>query len=199
VPETVHLIVTHDEDGVWAESPQLPGFVMARNTATEFLRDYRDVLAEVGVRQVIGHHQYLDQTAEGVEYAVRFRDGVGAIERRSLANAIRRLLATESRHEFLADARTDATGVVVVVCARTIDQLGDLFEEIDPRGEALVLAAPWGEEMVWTTQVALGDLADHPSWVSLEQYGLGHDSTVGQLMAALGDPSAARSRVLLAA
>jgi len=199
VPDTVHLITTQDDSGIWAESPQLPGFVMARNTETEFIRDYKRVLAELGVKQIVGHNQFLRATPEGVEYALRFRDGVGKDERAELANGIHRLLATEARHEFLADTGTDATGVVVIVCTRTIDQLGDIFEEIDPRGETIVLAAPWGEEMVWTTQLAQGDLADNPRWISLDQYGLSHESTVGQLIAAFGDPAAAKHRVLLAA
>jgi hypothetical protein len=199
VPDTVHLIVTFDDGSVWAESPQLPGFVMARNTETEFLRDYQRVLGELGVRQVVGHSQRHYETPEGAEYALRFRDGVGHEDRAALASGIQRMLATEARHEFLAGTRTDATGVVVIVCARAIDQLGDIFDEIDPRGETIVLAAPWGTDMVWTTQLAQGDLADNPRWVSLEQFGLSHESTVGQLIAALGEPSVAKNRVLLAA
>ncbi|WP_282945455.1 hypothetical protein [Cellulomonas endometrii] len=198
MPDTVHLIVTFDDGCIWAESPQLPGFVMARPTQTEFLRDYKRVLGELGVRQVVGHSQHLYETPEGIEYALRFRDGVGSGERAALANGVQRMLATDARDEFLADSRTDASGVVVIVCARTIDQLGDIFEEIDQRGETIVLAAPWGADMVWTTQLAHGDLADNPGWISLEQYGLSHESTVGQLIAALGDPSAAKNRVLLA-
>ena len=71
--EGTHLIVTvEDERGFSAQSPQLPGFVMGRQTEAEFRRDYLEVLRDLAAElPIIGHRQWRYETPEGPEDLVR--------------------------------------------------------------------------------------------------------------------------------
>jgi hypothetical protein len=186
---STHLIITDEgAAGVLADSPQVPGFVMGRRTQTEFFRDYKGVLRDVGVRgDVVGHVQTPVVLPSGEEVLLRCRRGDLEQERLMLADRVRQMLSADEGKRFLEDSPRSPTGEIVVVCTATSDTVQDLVDQLDPRRDAAVIAAPASEIGVWTTAVGRGDL-DHPgNWSTLQELGIDLSMTVSQIMVALSE------------
>jgi hypothetical protein len=188
VADGTHLIVTVEADGgLSAESPQLPGLVMGRPTETEFLRDYRKILKELGARMPIyGHRQWRHETYEGVEYIVRLSEDNKDL-RISLSQRLSAVLGSEQRHDVVRRSVATVTGEILFICALPLDRIGFITEQLDlAAGDAAVLVAPVAEDGVWTTELIVGPNLAGKDWHSLSELGLTQDSTVSELMMASG-------------
>jgi hypothetical protein len=192
-----HVIVTHEgEYGFTLESPQLPGFAFARPTMTEFRRDYRDALAFAGVSgTVFAHRQQRFTSPEGVEYLIRQAENGDQDARMEVVTRLQGLLAGEQRFELLTDAETTA-GEVVFVAAAPADRMRAVADQLDGRGDRIILAAAVAENGLWTVRVASGDAAG-PQWKTLEERGLTLDTTVADVMKALSAGEARHERLLV--
>jgi hypothetical protein len=180
-----HIIVTSEGEYGWSmQSPQLPGFVFARPTHAELLRDYRKALQIQGVTgRVIGHHQYRFATPEGDEYLIRVADGEDAPERQLVMNQLLGVMTTEQRFDsFKENVGRLVTGEVAFVCVLANDTIGWLAEQMDPRGEVLNAALNVAGSMVLTTQLAAGRATE--GWQSLEDMGWSLDTTMSTVAAA---------------
>lgn len=184
-----HIFVTEDgETGFSAESPQLPGFAFGRATITEFARDYKEALHWAGARgQVIAHWQRRGSTPEGVEYVLRWKtEEPEAHERSRLGGVLAAVLSGDEGNELMADTVRNPLDEIVFVLALQSDTLGDIAEQLDERGDAVVVVAPVAEDGLWTTQLVTGDGYQRPGWRSLRERGWALDMTIGTLMARLG-------------
>lgn len=72
------------------------------------------------------------------------------------------------------------------VCVLPTDLLGDLIDELDPRGDALTLAAPVAENGVFTTQVGSGDTPEFAAWATMDRLGWTRETTVSEVMQGMG-------------
>lgn len=183
VDDVTHLIVTRDEHGFFAESPQVPGLVLGRPTETEFREAYRGVLKDVGVRgHVVVHLQTRGTTADGREFIIRCADD-GAEARRSryeTAGRIERCLSSEQDGDML-DTQTTATGEVVFAAALPTDTLGFFMDQLYDQDDALVISASVADNALFTMTFASGR-RDGESWETLEQYGWTRDTIVSELL-----------------
>jgi hypothetical protein len=197
VADEYHIIVTDEGDyGFTLESPQLPGFAFSRPTMSEFQRDYRDALSFAGVQgRVLGHRQQRFRSPEGREYLIRYAEDGDREARLEVVARLRAVLATDQRFELLDDAET-RTGEVVFVAALPVDAIESVANQLDERGDRIVVAAAVVENGVWTTQMGAGSPPD-PSWKTLAERGLSFDLTVGDLMKVLSVGEARQERLLV--
>lgn len=182
MPET-HLIVSSDEYGFYAQSPQLPGFAFGRPTQVEFMAEYREALRREGVSgRVIGHLESRFETAEGEVYVLRRCTDPEAepAARDLLVNHMYSVMQTEQRLELVANHK-NVVGELVFAVALATDPLGFFMDQLDPRGDAVTLAVQVADRMVFTTQIAVGARM-HLDWKSLEDFGLTRTSTMSDLM-----------------
>ncbi len=195
MPRT-HIIVTAEGDYGWSmQSPQLPGFVFARPTRTEFLADYQKALRIEGVAgEVVSHHQQRFVSPEGAEYLIRVADGIDNAERLPIMHQLVAVMGTDQRFSSLAEDRARLrTGEVLFVCVLASDTIGWLMEQMDPRGDVLNAALGVAEVMVLTTQFARGET--RPDWGSLDEMGWSLDTT----MATVAADQSKTPRVMVAA
>ncbi len=180
--EVTHLIITFDDQhGLAAESPQVPGFFLGRPTETEFVRDYRTVLHDIGVRgRVQAHKQTRGVTAAGREFLLRFAEGPGIEDRIELLDRVKRVLATEQADDML-DTETTPMGEVVFVAALPQDRLAVFMDQLYDDGDALVISASVAEEALFTMTLASGRHAT-AGWESLEQHGWTRETTISELL-----------------
>lgn len=176
-----NVIVTQDaEHGPYLESPQVPGFTFGRPTETEFQRDYRAALLEVGVTGVVlGHRQQRFFTDEDVEYVIRFAESGDRAARLDVVRRLQQILATEDRHELLRGPQA-ATGEVVFVVVLPDDTLGDLMDQMWGERDAIVMVMGVAENGIFTSSFASAD-QDHPDWQSAGERGWNRDTTVAEM------------------
>lgn len=81
----LHVFVTNEEPyGFSAMAPQLPGFVLHRNTQTELRRDLKSALAFGGAPsglRIVTHYQFRGEAPNGAEFVIR-RDAEDHVDER---------------------------------------------------------------------------------------------------------------------
>ncbi|MDN7120254.1 hypothetical protein INN71_02495 [Nocardioides sp. ChNu-153] len=182
----VHVFMTDEgEYGRSATSPQLPGWVAAYPddvvAAREYQQDLVRALPDRTPTNVIGHWQVRGVDVRGQEYVIRWQTDDQPEARVVAGNRVQRMLQDENAIDQLRTHEPDATGVVTYVCCLSSDTLGWVVEQLDPRGDNVVVVAAVADSMVFGTQVATDDRTGH-GWESFEALGLTMDMTVGRLM-----------------
>lgn len=180
--EFTHLIVTREPDnGMSAESPQIRGLCFGRPTETEFRRDYRSVLKDIGVPgNVIAHLQSRGVTAAGREFLIRCAEGEDAAERREVIRRVEALLGSGQADDML-NTETTATGEVVFVAALPGDRLGFFMDQLYDERDALVICAAVADEHLFSMTLASGK-QDAEGWARLDASGWDRETTVSQLL-----------------
>lgn len=179
--EVTHLVVTRSDEGWFAESPRVLGLAMGRPTETEFRRDYRKVLRDVGVSGAVqGHVQGPGVTPEGREYLIRWAEGPDLAERLELGRRLEAVLDTDQRVDVL-NVEPTATGEVVFVMALASDTLGFFMDQLFDERDALVLCASVAEQGLFTLTLASGK-ARTEGWATPAECGWDRETTVTQLL-----------------
>lgn len=193
MPDRTHVIVTKEgETGFSLVSPQLPGFVMARPTEAELRDEYTRALRLEGVRgRVLSHMQIRGVSAVGQEFAIRWATDEHESDRREVATRMASILDT-TETSSLEDHEPDDRGVVTYLCCVPGDNLGWVAEQLDPRGDVLVVVVSAAERMVFATEIAAGHLRD---WPSISDHGWTFQTSLGEVMRQLQSHGAARVNV----
>jgi hypothetical protein len=191
-----HLLVTQEPDGSFSvESPQLPGFIMGRGTATELARDLEGVLVDLGVTGPLRtHRQVRGHTVEGEEFVFRFAVGPDEAERREVLDRVQAILNGDDRHKMMTMV-SGPTGEAVFVVAMPNDTVGDLIDQMFPERDALVMCVPVIDRGVWSMALYSGDLDsfDEPT-ESLEASGWTRNTPISQVVR---EDAAGRKRILV--
>jgi hypothetical protein len=183
---TTHLIVTNEgEQGFFAESPQLPGLAFGRPTQTEFLRDYKKLLDDLGVTgSVRGHKQVRGATPDGHEFLLRWAEGDHAAERLEVVDRLRRLVMDEAaREDLFDDMEPNPMGEVVFVAVAAVDTLGDVMDQMYEERDAIVLSAAVADRGVWCMQM-VSRAGGREGWSSVEERGWTRDTTISEVLVA---------------
>lgn len=127
----IHVIATGDSSGsALAESPQIPGFVMVRDSMNELARDLREVLRGIvsGPAQIVIHHQWRAETPDGASGLLyRAQDGPSKNARIDAATFIQASIANGYRAEL---SRPGILGDVLVIGCVAADTLGMIADQI---------------------------------------------------------------------
>lgn len=182
--QQIHAIVTIEPDyGRSLTSPQLPGFVAIYDDESTLLKSYKLDLRQAGVRnaQVIGHVQMRTFCSRGgVEVVVRWADDEHKAERRLLAERVLRGVAATEGEILTEGYLADPAGVVTFVCCVSTDTLRWVVDQLNPRGDILVIATAVADNGIFGTQIATEGLGE--GWPSLADLGIDLDMTVGDFL-----------------
>jgi predicted RNase H-like HicB family nuclease len=184
-PEPIHLIVRDTGEGFYATSPQAPGLAFGRPTLAELRAELQDVLAfhfnRPGPFQVLEHleRQY---AVEGREMVTRIADDQRLDQRQEVAARLGRALTVPGQARSLLEGPTNRVGEVVYLCAVPSDRIGWLAGQLDPRGDAAVVALAIAEPFVFTVPIVSGDDTAQLAGVSIAERGYTPETTLGELV-----------------
>lgn len=180
--EVTHVLVTKDADGLFAESPQVPGLCFGRPTEMEFRRDFQPVLTSIGVHGlVLAHWQERGVAPNGQEYLIRWAEGPDVSDRIEVSRRIQALLAVPKLAAEMLDVEKTPMGEVVFVAAVPSDTLGSLMDQLYEADDALVICAAVADRGVFTMTMASGR-HELEGWDTLDRYGWSRETTVSQLL-----------------
>lgn len=179
---SVQLIVRYTESGFYATSPQAPGLAYGRSTIEELRAELQDVLAfhfnEPGPFEVHEHHERHHDLGYA-EIVVRAALDDHRDARNEAYMRIGSALTVPDQAESLAiSAPRNRVGEVLYICAVPTDTLEWVVAQLDPRGEAALLAVAIAEELLFTKAVYTGGESGPRSEP------VGEARTVGELMRA---------------
>jgi hypothetical protein len=175
----VICVLEGDDTGYSMTSPQLPGFVFARSTFTEFWADAWPALRRenVDTSTVVVHNQERRIAADGSEYLLRVAQDVSVVERVELAQRISQRMAETS--DFDADVALNAVGEATFICSVRSDTVGWIIDQMDQRNDAVQLAVAMDSDYVFSTQFASGQRAE--DWPTMADHGWTRETSVGEL------------------
>jgi hypothetical protein len=207
----VHLIITDEgRFGFYADSPQLPGFTMGRDTKTEFLKDYKRVLPEVITERpyrVIAHVQQRFTTPEGVSCLVRVQEPTTP-ERESVHRGLTGLLQTTEwaasveRMRMIEKAERNLLQEVVFVCAGEDDQVRDIVATLQGHDDVVTVVVTDPDDgdrgVLWTSQMASrGPRTGQRDWPSMAALGITEGTKVRELVELLSKMKAQDRHLVL--
>jgi hypothetical protein len=165
--ELIHLMVRETDAGLYATSPQAPGFLYGRRSKSDFFGDLQDALAfhfdESGPFTVVFHHER-EFIVAGDEIVVRLTQDEFKPERIKVFERLRDVSVDEKQAKSLTQGLRNPLGEVVYVCTVASDTVGWLSSQLDERGDAFTAAISIAEGMLITFHFAYGDLySDSPS------------------------------------
>jgi predicted RNase H-like HicB family nuclease len=183
--EPIHLIVRDTGEGFYATSPQAPGLAYGRATVAELRADLSDVLGfhfnRPGPFRVLEHLERQD-TVEGRELVTRVANDQYRDQRQEVAARLARALTVPAQARSLLEGPANRVGEVVYLCAVPSDTIGWLAGQLDPRGDAAVVAVAIAEPFVFAVPVASGDGTAQVAGVSIAARGYAPGTTLGELV-----------------
>ncbi len=182
----VHIIETQDEPYGWyAESPQIPGFIMARDTLDQLVSQASVVVRELVTERplrVISHRQGRLALKGLPDVLIRSQYDPQTVDaRQSAMRAVEMGLHAGDMDDFLEDLTRDVLGDVVVVVALPSDTVGSISRQIDPSQRAVVLVMESGPEHLWVTEFGTGERSAYPNWNALGDHGWNDQTTLGEI------------------
>ncbi|MFD9717418.1 hypothetical protein [Streptomyces sp. NPDC059076] len=157
--ELIHLIIRKTEDGLYATSPQLPGFMYARGDMAELRADLREALSfhtgKPGPFRTIEHHERHYEVAGG-ELVTRLAKDSFAADRQIVYERLGKVIRDPGQARSLAHGRTNTAGEVVYVCALPSDTLGWLMAQLSDPEDAFYAAVTIADPMLLTLPFAHG-------------------------------------------
>ncbi|MER6554595.1 hypothetical protein ABT148_25010 [Streptomyces sp. NPDC001725] len=158
--ELIHLIVRKTEDGLYATSPQLPGFVYGRQSLAELRTDLSAALSfhtgEPGPHRVLEHHERCYDVAGG-EVVTRLAFDERASDRQLVYERIGQTIRDPKQASSLAHGVANQVGEVVFVCALPSDTLGWLSAQLSEPLDAFYAAVAISDQMLLTLPFAHGE------------------------------------------
>ena len=196
----VHVILAEHPGYGWSvESPQLPELVGGRDSLIELEADLIDILRFGGAPDEYRMVRHLERhfSDDDGEWAVRWVVDRHVKERVATAQRLLQCMSVpEQKRELLVNVRTP-TDEVLFVSMLSGDKLTSLFEQMDPRGDAVTVVLPVSDVGVWSMQFAYESPDAPADWPSIKDYGLDPHATVGEAMTRLNAlPSRERALVL---
>jgi hypothetical protein len=193
-------LIVRDDEGFHLYSPQIPDLVAGRDSREELFRDLPEILSfaapERRLQDAVFHEEAVFAAPEG-QFVVRLANDDQTQQRRRVARRVLAALKALEQREDMLDVPRTPSGLVLFVCALPNDPIWWLTEQLDPRGEALIVVAPVAEEFVWTSHLGNGvQKGDQKGWQGLDYWGWTVDTTVAEMMASQGLRSRPR-RVLV--
>jgi predicted RNase H-like HicB family nuclease len=183
--EPIHLIVRETGEGFYATSPQAPGLAYGRATLAELRADLDDVLAfhfnRGGPFKVLEHRER-QQGLDGGELVARIADDEHRDQRQEVDARLGRALAVSGQARSLLDGPTNRAGEVVYVCAVPSDTIGWLAAQLDPRGDAVIVAVAIADPFVFTVPVVSGEASARVAGVAIGAHGYPPETTLGELV-----------------
>jgi hypothetical protein len=178
-----HLIVRRD-GGVHLYSPQIPELIAGRDTPDELFKDLPDIVSfaapDLDLRDAIIHQEEVFSVPEG-DFVLRVALDDHASQREHVQRRIAAALQVPTQVEDMLDAPRTRSGLLLFVCAVPSDTVRTLMEELDPRGDAAVVAASVADELLWTTHVAYDD-ETRLDWHPLDHWGWTLDTSVAEML-----------------
>ncbi|NYH52788.1 hypothetical protein HNR06_002377 [Nocardiopsis arvandica] len=187
MPERIDAILTEYPGYGWGvESPQLPELVGGRDTWEELESDLHSILEFGGAPpdfvSAIHLQKWLLQN-EGPEIAIRCRRDSHFHSRMEVVKRLAAAVADENQlRQISVDLPRRPTGEILFVCSVVEDRLDTVFQQLDPRGDALTIAVSVADRMVFTTPVSNSGEGDRPGWSRVSEIGWDENTTVGELV-----------------
>jgi predicted RNase H-like HicB family nuclease len=183
--EPIHLIVRDTGEGFYATSPQAPGLAYGRATLAELRADLQDVLAfhfnRPGPFQVLEHLER-QHVIEGGELVTRIADDEYRDQRQEVDGRLGRALVIPGQARPLLEGPVNRVGEVVYVCAVPSDTIGWLAAQLDPRGDAAIVAVAIADVLVFTVPIVSGDDTTQVAGVAIAARGYSSETTIGDLV-----------------
>ncbi|MFK4187754.1 hypothetical protein ACI2L4_27670 [Streptomyces sparsogenes] len=158
--ELIHLIVRQTEDGLYATSPQLPGFMFGCATISSLRAGLQEALAfhanTPGPFRVLEHHERHYDIADG-EIVTRLANDELGNERQIVYERLGRAIQDPEQAKSISRGISNPVGEVVYVCAVPSDTLGWLTAQLSDPEDAFYAAVSIGEHMLMTLPFAHGE------------------------------------------
>ncbi|WP_327168816.1 hypothetical protein [Streptomyces subrutilus] len=158
--DLIHLLVRQTADGLYATSPQAPGFIYGRKSLKELRNDLEDALCfhfdETGPFSVLEHHEH-HYVISGGELVTRIANDEHKDERQAVYARLGDVIKDKIQAEALAYGVTNPVGESVYVCALPQDTVGWLMDQLNERGDAVSAAVLVADRMLLTLPIAYGD------------------------------------------
>jgi hypothetical protein len=183
----IHIFATSDGPYGWyAESPQLPGLIIARDTQEELAVDLRTVLREtVGTDEpykVIGHLQGRVRVEGHPDVLISAQEGIGMLERMASFSRIEVILRSQPDFWAFLPAADPVLGEIRVVAVAPSDILQGILDQLDGSTSAPVaIAMAIDDTGLWTVHLAAGTPLDHPDWTTFQAAGISPTMTIAEL------------------
>ncbi|MFF9274705.1 hypothetical protein [Streptomyces griseosporeus] len=156
----IHLLVRQAGDGLYATSPQLPGFMYGRETLASLRADLQDALlfhtGTHGPFRVLEHHERHYEIADG-EIVTRLANDDLSKERQVVYERLGQAIRNPAQAYSIAHGISNPVGEVVYVCALASDTLGWLTEQLSEPEDAFYAAVSIGDHMLMTLPFAQGE------------------------------------------
>jgi len=196
----IHVILSEHPGYGWSvESPQLPGLVGGRESLVELEADLIDLLQFGGAPEeyrLVRHWQRHFADEDG-QWAVRWVVDRHANERAATAQRLLHCMTVPKQKQDLLTNVHTPYDELLFVSMLPADKLALLFDQMDPRGDAVTVVLPLSDVGVWSMQFAYETAGFPVDWSSIKDYGLNPDTTVGEAMTRMDAlPSQQRALVL---
>ncbi|MFE6816002.1 hypothetical protein [Streptomyces sp. NPDC057677] len=158
--DLIHLLVRQTTDGLYATSPQAPGFVYGRKSLKKLREDLEDALSfhfdEPGPFRVLEHHER-HYDFSGCELVTRVANDDYRKKRQSVYARLGEVIKDKAQAEALAHGVTNLVGESVYVCVLPQDTIGWLMDQLDGRGDAVSAVVLVADQMLLTLPIAYGE------------------------------------------
>jgi predicted RNase H-like HicB family nuclease len=183
--EPIQLIVRDTGEGFYATSPQARGLVYGRATLEELRAELQDVLAFHFNRPGpfrVDEHLELHKEVSGGELVTRVADDEYRKQRQQVAARLGRALTVPGQARSLLEGPANRVGEIVYVCAVPSDTVGWLAGQLEPDGDAAVVAVATAEPFVFTVPVVSSDGLASVAGVPVAPGGYARGTTLGELL-----------------
>lgn len=182
---TIHLVTRLTGQGGYATSPQAPGLTYGRPTLWDLRAGLDEVLAfhfnRPGPFPVVEHQERAHEVA-GRELVTRLALDGRRAARREVYDRLIRALAAPEQARLVVEAPTNAAGEIVYVCAVPSDTVRWLADQLDVRGDAIVVATAIADALVFTLPL-VREQGEAGQRLRLGSRAYPVEATVGQIIA----------------
>lgn len=183
--DAIHLVIRITDEGFYATSPQATGLVYGRSTLAELHAGLDEVLrfhlGHPGPFQLVEHHER-HYDIYGRELVTRIALDEHRDERQEVYMRVGRTLALPDQARSLGEGPTNRVGEVVYVCAVPSDTVGWLAAQLDPRGDALMVAVAIADLHALTMPFGYDEEYAKPVGLPIGGEWPATDTTIGEIM-----------------
>ncbi|MFE9927396.1 hypothetical protein [Streptomyces sp. NPDC005533] len=186
--DLIHLLVRQTSGGLYATSPQAPGFTFGRKSLKELRNDLEDALSfhfdKPGPFHVLEHHER-HYVISGGELVTRIANDKYKDDREAVYARLGEIIKDDRQAKALAHGVTNPVGESVYVCALPQDTVGWLMDQLDERGDAVSAAVLVADKMLLTLPIAYGDsYGEIDGTFTLAESSFNHTTTLSEIIQA---------------